>query len=96
MRAVVVTKYGSPDGLKLVDVEKPIPRNNEILVKIYVTTVTYGDARLRSFSLPVRLLFGLFSFRLGKNKILGHEFSGEVEEVGRNVTQFKPGDRVFA
>jgi NADPH:quinone reductase-like Zn-dependent oxidoreductase len=96
MKAVVVKKYGPPEGLQLVDIEKPIPRDNEILVKIHATTVTFGDAKLRSFSFPVRLLFGLFSFRLGKNKILGHEFSGEVEEVGRNVTQFKPGDQVFA
>lgn len=96
MRAVVVKKYGPPEGLQLVDIEKPMPRDNEILVKIHSTTVTYGDAKLRSFSYPVRLLFGLFSFRLGKNKILGHEFSGEIEEVGRDVTQFKPGDQVFA
>ncbi|MFW9959023.1 MAG: NAD(P)-dependent alcohol dehydrogenase [Candidatus Odinarchaeota archaeon] len=96
MRAVVVAKYGPPEGLQIRDVEKPVPRNNEILVKIYATTVTYGDAKLRSFSLPIRLLFGLFSFRLGKNKILGHEFSGEIEEIGRDVTLFKPDDRVFA
>jgi len=96
MRAVVVAKYGPPEGLQIRDVEKPVPRNNEILVKIYATTVTYGDAKLRSFSLPIRLLFGLFSFRLGKNKILGHEFSGEIEEIGRDVTLFKPGDQVFA
>ena len=76
------------------EVAKPEPKENEVLVKIHATTVTFGDAKLRSFNLITRLLFALF-FGLKKNKIFGHEFSGEIEEVGEDVTRFKPGDQVF-
>lgn len=99
MKAVIYTKYGSPNVLKLVDVEKPQPKGNEILVKICATTVTSGDTRLRSSNfpllvwLPVRLMFGLFK---PKKEILGHEFSGIVEAVGKNVTKYKIGDEIFA
>lgn len=99
MRAVIYTKYGSPNVLKLVNVEKPTPKDNEILVKICATTVTSGDARLRSSDfpllvwLPVRLMFGLFK---PKKKILGHEFSGIVEAIGNDVTKYKVGDEIFA
>ncbi len=95
MKAVVVKKYGSPEGLQLVDIEKPVPRENEILVKIHATTITFGDAALRRMKLPVRLVFGFFMGGLRKNKILGHEFAGEVETVGSEVTMFRPGDHVF-
>jgi NADPH:quinone reductase-like Zn-dependent oxidoreductase len=91
MKAVVVTKYGSPDGLLLTEVEKPSPKDNEVLVKIHATTVTFGDAMLRRLKLPARLIF-----RLGKNEILGHEFAGVIESVGKEVTRFKEGDKVFA
>jgi NADPH:quinone reductase-like Zn-dependent oxidoreductase len=94
MKAVVVAKYGSPDGLQLKEVDKPTPKDNEVLIRIYATTVTFGDAMLRSFTFPLRLVFGLF-FGLKKNKILGHELAGEIEEVGKNVTLFKKGDEVF-
>lgn len=99
MKAVIYTKYGSPNVLKLVEVEKPQPKDNEILVKICATTVTSGDVRLRSSNfpllvwLPVRLMFGLFK---PKKKILGHEFSGTVEAIGKDVTKFKVGDEIFA
>jgi NADPH:quinone reductase-like Zn-dependent oxidoreductase len=96
MKAVVVTKYGSPDGLEIQDVLKPTPKSNELLIRIHATTVTAGDAILRKMRLPVRLVFGLFMGGLGENKILGHELSGEVEAVGKDVTLFKPGDEVFA
>lgn len=98
MKAVIYTKYGSPEVLKLKDIEKPKPKENEILVKIHSATVTTGDVRLRSsdfpplFWLPARLIFGLFK---PKKKILGHEFAGVVEEVGNGVTDFTIGDNVF-
>ena len=95
MKAVVVSKYGPPEGLELREVEKPIPKTNELLVKIHATTVTFGDATLRRMKFPLRIVFGLFMGGLGKNKILGHEFAGEVEEVDNEVTLFKPGDQVF-
>lgn len=95
MRAVVVSKYGPPEGLKLVEIDKPTPKANEILVKIHATTVTFGDAMLRRMGFGSRLVLGLFMGGLGKNKILGHEFAGKIETVGNKVTVFKPGDQVF-
>jgi NADPH:quinone reductase-like Zn-dependent oxidoreductase len=95
MKAVVCEKYGSPDGLQLREVEKPTPADNEVLVKIHATTVTYGDAALRRMKLPVRLIFGLFTGGMGKDKVLGHELAGVIEEVGKDVEQFKKGDQVF-
>ncbi len=98
MKAVVYEKYGPPEVLRLKDVKKPVPQEDEILVKIYAATVTSGDVRLRSsdfpplFWLPARLIFGFFK---PKKKILGHELAGVVEEIGKNVTEFKVGDSVF-
>lgn len=95
MRAVVVTKYGPPEGLTLKEIQKPFPKSNELLIKIHATTVTFGDAMLRSMGRATRLVFGLFMGGLGKGKILGHEFAGVVEEIGEEVTQFTPGDHVY-
>lgn len=98
MKAVIYEKYGSPKVLQLKDIQKPRPKDDEILVKIHAATVTSGDIRLRSsdfpplFWLPARLLFGLFK---PKKKILGHELAGIVEEIGKNVTKFNVGDSVF-
>ncbi len=98
MKAAVYKKYGPPNVLEVTELEKPKPRDNEMLVKIHAATVTSGDVRLRSsdfpplFWLPARLLFGLFK---PKKKILGHELAGIVEAIGKNVTEFKVGDAVF-
>jgi len=93
MKAVVYTKYGSPDVLQLKEVEKPIPKDNEVLIKIIATTVNRTDCGFRNPEyLAVRLVGGLFK---PKKKILGSELAGVVEAVGKNVKTFKPGDDVF-
>jgi NADPH:quinone reductase-like Zn-dependent oxidoreductase len=95
MKAIVITKYGPPDGLQLKDVEKPTPKDNEVLIKIYATTVTAGDAILRSISFPLRIVFRVMG-GIGRNRILGHELAGEIESVGKDVERFVQGDQVFA
>jgi NADPH:quinone reductase-like Zn-dependent oxidoreductase len=95
MKAIVCTMYGPVEGLQLKDVEKPTPKADEVLIRIYATTVTAGDVMLRRMHGPQRLVFGLF-FGLRKGKILGHELAGEIEALGGDVTRFKPGDGVFA
>ena len=95
MKAIVCTKYGPPDGLQLKEVEKPTPKDSEVLIRIHATTVTSGDVILRSLAFPLRIVFRL-AFGLGRNKILGHELAGEIESVGKDVKRFKVGDPVFA
>ena len=95
MKAIVIAKYGSADGLQLKEIEKPTPEENEVLIKIHATTVTFGDVMLRSFIGLRKLMFCLF-FDLKSNKILGHELSGEIETVGSDVARFGKGDQVFA
>jgi len=100
MKAVVYEKYGPPDVFQLKEVEKPIPKDNEILVKVYATTVNaavrivrsgkHPDKKLYTFGL--RLMMGL---RKPKRHILGYELAGEIEAVGKEVTLFKKGDQVF-
>ncbi len=98
MKTVVCTKYGPPEVLQLQEVAKPTPKDDEILVKVYATTVTFGDVRIRSFTfprlfrLPMRIMFG---FRGPRKKILGHELAGEIEAVGQDVKLFKKGDQVY-
>lgn len=99
MKAIAYQQYGAPDVLKLQTIEKPVPKANEVLIKVHATTVTAADFRVRSFTipwliwLPARIALGL---RKPKNAILGAELAGEIESVGTGVTRFKPGDSVFA
>src|SRR5215208_1132637 len=93
MKAIVYTKYGPLDVLQLKEVDKPTPKDNEVLVKIYATTVTPGDAIVvKGDPFPVRFWSGLLK---PKHKIPGKEIAGRVETVGKNVTRFQPGNDVF-
>ncbi|MGQ0793773.1 MAG: NAD(P)-dependent alcohol dehydrogenase [Deltaproteobacteria bacterium] len=95
MKAVICTEYGSADVMRLKEVAKPTPRENEALIKIYATTVTSADVRIRRADpWPIRFFYGLM--RPKKNTALGSELAGKIEAVGRDVTQFKAGDPVFA
>ncbi|PFE90651.1 NAD(P)-dependent alcohol dehydrogenase [Bacillus thuringiensis] len=99
MKAIICTKYGPPNVLQLQNVEKPKPKKNEVLVKIHATSVSTGDCRIRGcnspllFWIPMRIILG---FRKPRKPILGVELSGEIEDIGTDVTQFKKGDPVFA
>jgi NADPH:quinone reductase-like Zn-dependent oxidoreductase len=88
MKAVVYTKFGPPDVLQLREVEKPTPKDNEVLIKIVATTVVKEDPDMRAS-------LGFNGFLKPRNPILGQELAGEVEATGRNVTRFSPGDQVF-
>jgi NADPH:quinone reductase-like Zn-dependent oxidoreductase len=99
MKAIICTKYGPPEVLQVRQVEKPVPRDNEVLIKIYATAVTASDCIIRGFKLsallwiPARLALGLTKPR---KPILGLVLSGEVEKAGNNVKQFRKKDKVFA
>jgi NADPH:quinone reductase-like Zn-dependent oxidoreductase len=99
MKAIVYTEYGPPEVLRLAEVEKPVPRDNEVLIRVYASTVTAADFRCRSFTVPLsfwipaRLALGILKPR---RQILGAELAGEIEETGKDVTRFKKGDPIFA
>ena len=94
MKAIVYTKYGPPDVLQLIKVEKPTPKEGEVLVKVHATSITYSNAAyVRGKPFIVRLMdSGLLK---PKYRILGSEISGRVEAVGENTRQFQPDDEVF-
>ena len=105
MKAVICTKYGPPEVLQIKEVEKPFPKDNEVLIKILATTVHIGDTKIRRFEPglgPVKdfffkpLMRMIVGFTGPRKKILGMELSGEIEAIGKDVTLFKVGDPVFA
>lgn len=99
MKAIIWTKYGSPDGLQLQEVEKPTPKDNEVLIKTHASTASRADTEFRRlilpflFAIPIRMYIGLF--RPSRIKILGTEFAGEVAAIGKDVTEYQTGDQVY-
>jgi NADPH:quinone reductase-like Zn-dependent oxidoreductase len=99
MKAILHTAYGPPDELQLKEIETPVPKDNEVLIRIHATTVTTSDCNMRNltfvpklFFLPMRMQFGLLK---PSNNILGFDLAGQVEAAGKNVTRFREGDQVF-
>jgi NADPH:quinone reductase-like Zn-dependent oxidoreductase len=106
MKAIVYTEYGPPEVLQLKEVEKPTPKDNEVLIRVYATSVNYGDVMARNMRnisprnfnmpfplwLPTRIMFG---FRKPRIRTLGSELAGEIESVGKDVKLFREGDQVF-
>jgi len=99
MRAIVCTKYGLPEVLQIKEVEKPTPKDNEVLIKIFATAVTASDCIVRSFKVPLLMKIPMaiaVGFPKPRNPILGQVLSGEIEITGKDVTRFKNGDQIIA
>ncbi len=93
MKAAIHTRYGPPEVVRITEIDKPVPKDTEVLIKIRATTVNRTDCGFRSAEYVISRLFsGLIR---PKNQTLGNEFAGEIEDIGKNVTLFKQGDRVF-
>ncbi|MDX2414178.1 MAG: NAD(P)-dependent alcohol dehydrogenase, partial [Bacteroidales bacterium] len=93
MKAIVCTKYGAPEFLQLQEVEKPSPKDKDILIKIHASSVSSGDARIRRADpFVIRLIFG---FKRPRKSVLGVVVAGEIEAIGKSVSKYKPGDQVF-
>jgi NADPH:quinone reductase-like Zn-dependent oxidoreductase len=97
VKAIVHTEYGPPDELQLIEVEKPVPKDNEVLIKIHATTVTSSDCNLRNLTfaptwsvVPMRMQFGLRKPRINR---LGIDLAGEIEAVGKDVKRYKTGEQ---
>lgn len=99
MKAIIYERYGAPEVLRIQHIEKPVPGENEILIKVQAATVTAGDTRMRSFTVPAwqwifaRIYLGIFK---PKRPVLGMELSGKIDSVGKNVKRFRVGDEVYA
>jgi len=99
MKAIVCPRYGAPEVLVQVEMEKPPPKDHEVLIKIHATTVTVADTRIRAFKIPPSFVIPaafILGFRRPKKAVLGVELAGEIEAIGKEVTLFKKGDQVFA
>ena len=94
MKAIVCPRYGTPDVLKLTELEKPTPKDDEVLVEVHAASVNAADWHIMRGKPSMMRLMGVGLLR-PKNKILGSDIAGRVEAVGRNVTRFQPGDEVF-
>ena len=100
MKAILHTQYGSPDLLRFKEVDKPAPKDNEVLIRVHATTVSTGDCNMRNFTFVTKSMLPMAKLMFGigkpwKERILGTELAGEVVGAGKDVTRFKVGDRVF-
>lgn len=98
MKAIICTKYGPPDVLKIVEYEKPVPKDDEVLIKIYATSVTNSDIFIRSSNVPLKVLIPMrmmIGITRPRNEILGEVFSGEVVQIGSKIKRFRVGDHVY-